>query len=492
MDKSLQGILRASEVDRLSRLLHGCDDGLSICSISGPGGVGKTHLVEQVLSLERPRELGYVQLFADASNPQTRGDFFGLVETQLARPNLPPPARPNRDYFPQTRKVAAAHRELVERAAAELGAQEGAPEAVKKAAVRLLEAGHLLNELMPRSRQHLNVAKLGLDEHNTPEVLDKAWDTVGTLKSLSESTPLPGRIRSVFGQNLRNRVRRDLFNVTAEALVSDLASAIDTGADRRRWRWTKEKKPVRGQIEGASRLLVVLDDYEVLAPLLGDFLVGSLIPKLAAAPFPTLLIVESRDDLEATHPGWGQHAKRWLREQIRLAPFDKEAAFSLLAEAGIAEERWASTYEATRGFPFLLTLAIEEAAAPDAESALFAKKFFDRTTRWMTPKEREWFAAVCYLDTINEDTLRCLFPEREVSLVQDWFEREASIRDPASRSFQMRPLVREKTLRYLETRSPSRHHEMLRMAKGASKDAGFGGPLGGSFEHSAGSGAEAR
>ncbi len=462
MDKPLQETRRASEVARLSRLLHACDDGLSICSISGPGGVGKTHLVEQVLSLERPRELGYVQLFADASNPQTRGDFFGLVERQLARPSLPPPARPDRDYFPRTRKVAAAHRKLVERATAELDAQEGAPEEVKKTAVALLRVGQVLNGQMPKSRGRLDLVRLGFsllpDESNAPEILDEAWDTVRALNSLSGSPALPGPIGNVLGQNLRNRIRRDLFNVTAEALLSDLASLIDTGGGRPRRGLPKEKNP--------SRLLVVLDDYEVLAPLLGDFLVGSLIPKLAAAPFPTLLVVESRDDLEATHPGWGQHAKRWLHEQIRLAPFDEETAFSLLAEAGIVEERRASIYEATRGFPFLLTLTIEEATAPDAESALFAKKFFDRTTRWMTPKEREWFAAVCYLDTINEDTLRVLFPEEEVSLIQDWFEREASIRDPASRSFQMRPLVREKAIRYLEMRSPSQHREMLRKAKG--------------------------
>src|SRR5918998_1538742 len=111
MDKTPQQTQRASEVARLSRLLHTCDNGLSICSISGPGGVGKTYLVEQVLSSERPRELGYVQLSADASNPQTRGDFFGLVEGHLATRSLPPPARSDRDYFPRTRRVANAHRD---------------------------------------------------------------------------------------------------------------------------------------------------------------------------------------------------------------------------------------------------------------------------------------------------------------------------------------------------------------------------------------------
>lgn len=398
-----------SEVTRLSRLLHACDDGLSICSITGPGGVGKTYLVEQVLSSERPRELGYIYLSADASNPQTRGDFFGLVEGQLATSSLPPPARPNRDYFPRTRTVAAAHRKLVEKAAVELDARVGAPEKVKEVAVGLLRVGQVLNKEMPKSRGRLGVTRLGLglllEEPNALEILDRAWDLARALNSVSGSPSLPGPIGGVLGQNFQDRVRRDLFNVTAEALLSDLASVIDAGDNRRRWGRPKKEKP--------DRLLVILDDYEVLAPLLGDFLVGSLIPRLASAPFPTLLVVVSRDDLEATHPGWGQHAKRWLREQIRLAPFDEETAFGLLVEAGIAEERWASIYEATRGFPFLLTLAIEEATAPDAESALFAKKFFDRTTRWMTPKEREWFAAVCYLDTITRTRFESCSPKKK-------------------------------------------------------------------------------
>lgn len=467
MDRVPQATRRASEVASLSRLLHACDDGLAICSISGPGGVGKTYLVEQVLSSERPQELGYVQLGrVNAANSQTRGDFFGLVEEHLAKPSLPPLAQPG-SYFPQTRRVAAAHRKLVERAAAELDA-EGASGEVKEAAVALLRVAHLLNKLRPKVGEHSGVARLLLDE-KAADHLDEAWEVVTRLKSLGKSAMFPGPIRNVLGQNLRDRVKRDLFNVTADALLSDLTSAIVEYQGR------APRKLMQRRIEGVSRLLIVLDDYEALAPVLGDFLVGSLVPRLASAPFPTLLIIASRDDLEATHPGWGQHAKRWLRQQIRLAPFDKEAAFGLLAEAGVAEERHESIYEATQGFPFLLTYAVEEATAPGAESALLTKKFFDRTTRWMTPKEREWFTAVCYLDTINEDTLRTVFREEDVPSVQDWFEREASIRDPVSQSFRVRPLVREKVLRYLEMRSPSRHREMLQKAKGIGEDSTLNG-----------------
>ena len=362
------------------------------------------------------------------------------------------------------RKVAAAHQNLVEKATAELSTREGAPSEVKEAAVALLRAGHLLNQTIPKSRKYLDVTSLGLDEHNTPDVLDEAWDTVGTLQALGTSATLPEPIGKVLGQNLRRRVRRDLFNVTADAFMDDLASMIGASDDGLRKKLRKKTSLHKG-IAGSYRLLMVFDDYETLAPLLGDFLLGSLLPRLAAAPFPTLLVVGCRDDLEATHPGWGQHAKKWMREEIRLTSFDEETAFGLMAEAGIAKEKWTEIYDATRGFPYLLTLAIEEETEADADSALFAKKFFDRTTRWMTPREQEWFATVCYLDKIDEDTLRTFFTKEEVPLVQDWFERESSIRDPASQSFQMRPLVRKKTLRYLKTRSPSRHREMLRKAQ---------------------------
>ncbi len=459
MDKT-QETWRPSEVARLSRLLHACDHGLSVCSISGPGGVGKTYLVDQVLSSERPQELGYIRLSVNAVDSQTRVDFFGLIE-ELAKSSLPPPAQPSTDYFPQTRRVADAHQKLVERAAAELDAN-GVSEETKEVAVKLLLGAQFVNKMVPKSRNKRVEAGRGVLKEWAPADIDGALKAVDALKSLNASTFL--------GQSLQARVRRNLFKVTADALVSDLTSTIV--GDKRWGRLKLTQRP----IEGVSRLLIVLDDYEALAPVLGEFLVESLVPRLADAQFPTLLIVGCRDDLEATHPGWSQHAKSYLREQIRLSPFDKETAFGLLAEAGIAEERWAQLYEATQGLPFLLTLVIEEATAPDVESALFAKKYFDRTTRWMTPKEREWFVAVCYLDTINEDTLRVLFPEEEVPSVQNWFEREASIRDPASRSFRMRSLVREKALRYLEMRSPSRHREMLRKAKGAAEDAALGGP----------------
>lgn len=451
------GIHRQSEVSRLAALLEGTSSGLTIGAVSGPGGVGKSYLVDHVLSQAELSKLGYVRLSVDGSNPQLRGDFFGLVEGQLARRSLAPPAKAGRDYFPELRRIAAIHRDLLEQAAGEL-TERGAPEATKQAALALLRAARFLNDHLPRTREYLDVASFGLVPEQVAAGMDAAWDTVAKLDALRELSGLPGPIRDLLGISRKNRVKRDLFNVTAEALLTDLSAAL------RHWQRSDALKLTHPPIPGATRLLLIFDDYEVLAPVLGDFLVGSLVPRLAEAGFPTLMLVCGRDDLEATHTGWAQHGKKHLAEQIRLAPFARDEAMALLAEGGVAEARRAPIFELTQGFPFLLTLAIEEAGFEGAGSALFLRKFFDRTSRWMTAREQEWFARVCYLDVINEDTLARLFPAEDVRRIQDWFEREASIRDPAAEHFRVRPLIREKVLRYLELRSPSRHRELSERA----------------------------
>jgi hypothetical protein len=71
---------------------------------------------------------------------------------------------------------------------------------------------------------------------------------------------------------------------------------------------------------------------------------------------------------------------------------------------------------------------------------------------------------VCYLDKVNEDTLAVLFPREQVVRIQDWFEREPSIRDPSAPYFRVRPMIREKMLRYHEIRAPSRHRALLAQA----------------------------
>jgi hypothetical protein len=450
----MKDIHRDSEVSRLTRAVEDAPEGLSIVGVSGPGGVGKSFLVSHVLDAVDPVKLGWLVLTADAANPDTRGDFLGLIEGQLFRRSLPPPADRTKDYFPYLREVAALHRELVERAVAEL-ARQGAPEPVRRAAVALLRNARVLNKAVPRSRLALDVTRI--DDLDVERALDEAWDSVRGLPGLRDSTALWGPLRDLLGITRRNRVKRDLYAFTAEELRTDLSAAL-AGWERR-----DLSRLTQPPIPGLRRLLLVLDDYEAVGGLLGDFLVGALVPELAAAPFQTLLVIVGRDDLETTHPGWAQHCRRFLREQIRLRPFAAEAAHALLAAAGIPEARWAALYEATQGYPFLIHLAVEE-AGEHGESVVSLTRFHDRVTRWMTDREREWLLRICFLDRVDEDALRALFPGENVARIQDWFEREPSVRDPSAPYFRVRPMVREKLLRYLEVRAPGRHRELTDLA----------------------------
>jgi hypothetical protein len=446
-----------SEVAQLTEVIRRPPSQVSIVGVSGPGGVGKSFFIDDALAAVDPAALGYLRLRVDGSNRAAVGDLFALLDQLMPR-SLEAPARPEADYFPQVRRVAAAHRALVDAVAEELGS---ARDDVKKAAVALLRAGHRLNETVPKTRSYLDVRATGISETGVAATLDAAWDLLETLAPLRQSTRLPGPLRDLFGVTFHNRVRGDLYGVTADAMITDLTAAL---RGYRKEDWHRITHDPIGR--GTNDLLLIVDDFEALAPTLEEFLVGALIPRLAQASFKTVLLIAGRDDLEAMSPSWAQHCQRYLAGQVRLAPFDRATALAMLDSAGVAPERREAIFEATQGFPYLLHLVLDEAGREGADSALFLKKFHDRTTRWMNPTEQGWFVRVCYLDVVNEDTLARLFPAELVAQVQDWFEREPSIRDPAADAFRVRPLIRDKVLRYQSLRSPQKHRDLVARAAG--------------------------
>ncbi len=447
---------RPSEVKRLEKLLTEGSENLSICSISGPGGVGKTYLLDHVLSKLSPRALNYLTLRVDGSNPEKSSDFFGLVADQLAKRSLPPPAKMSRDYFPNTRNIDDLHKRLLSDVEKEL-MDSGLDPETRAAILSLVKIAHVCNEWMPVSNIPV---KLVLSTIGNEEAVKKALDTVGPIidSLIINHPPILDPFFDLLGVSKRNRVKKDLYGVTADAFIKDVQVAI--GAPGR-----SKVSLTHPPIKGLKRLLMVIDDYEALHPVIGSYLIGALMPRLSEADFQTVMIICCRDDLDATDPSWNQHRKSFFKEDIRLMPFSEDAAKSLMSEAGVPPEQQDGIYSATSGFPFLLTLAIEEITTTAGGSALFAKKFYDRTSRWMNGRQREWFNRVCYLDEVNEDSLSVFFEEHQVSGVQNWFEGEASIRDPDSPTFSVRPVIRNKTLEYMKLRSPRLHEERQETAK---------------------------
>lgn len=446
---------RETEVASLSRLLRDAKPGLQVAAVTGPGGVGKSYLLDEVFSREAPHDLGFMHLAIDGSNPETRSDFMGLVEGQLAARALSPPARPDNDYFPQLRRVAAIYREVTSEMMVKLE-KDGAPPELRKAVMALLRAAHALNRTLPKEvKKYTDVVEKNVDDKDVAELVEAGWDAIAALKDLAPTVPLPGVLNDLFGITKRNRVKQNLYEVTADALVGDLTAALNGYRPKDWYKFT------HAPIPEFKKLLIVLDDFEVISPVLSDFVISALMPSLAKLPFPVVMVIACRDDLGAIHPGFGQHAKKWIVQDIRLGAFNREETNRLLSEAKIPLEKQPHLFEITHGFPFLLSLVIEQVTQPDADSALFAKKFYERTTRWMSKEEKQWFRQLCYLDVINDDTIEEMFGSPEhAAAIQDWFEQEASIRDPISREFTIRPLVRDICLQYFAVKSPIKHKKM--------------------------------
>ncbi len=453
------GIHRGAEVSRLLAAIGEAGPGVSIVSISGTGGVGKSYLVNHVIEELQARREGLVVLKVDGSDKDRVHDFAGLVE-QLAPRRMPPPADPRKDYFGHVRDVLELHRDVVSEANRELE-KAGQPDEMRRTVSAMLRAGHTLNQALPFTKDYFNAEFWGGDDGLAVAGLDAAWDLARGLDAVRDSTWVPGVVRDLVGVSMKNRVKRDLFAVTAEQLVLDL-KAMTTG-----WSWRDTFKATQAKVAGLERALLWFDDYEAIGPTLGSFLVSHLVPALAGGELPTVVLVAGRDDVRDTDASWSQHLDRSLTATIRLAPFDEAAALDYLAAAGVGPERAAAIWEMTQGFPFLLSLLAEEAADTESGTVVFLQRFYERTTRWMSPTQRDWFEKACYLPEVNEDTLERFFAPERTPVIQAWFQREASIRDPGAAQRRVRPLIRDKVLRYLESRSPKKHREALARAQGA-------------------------
>ena len=445
---------RESEVSTLTRMLREAKPGLQVAAISGPGGVGKSYMIEEIFTQANPRDLEYMYLRIDGSNPQTRNDFMGLIDGQLAARSLPAPASPENDYFPQLRSVAATYREVTSDLLGKLE-KKGAPPEVRKAVISLARAAHVFNRAVVRDKKAHTSFVSKVDGEQAAEIVEAGWEAVESLLDAAPTIPLPSRVRDLVGLTRRAHIKRDLYNVTAEALVGDLSAALSEYRGKDWYRFTQAPIP------GFRKLVIVLDDFEATSPILSDFVISALMPRLALLSFPVVMFIAGRDQLGAVNPGFNQFASKWIVQEIELRAFDRNEAYRLMSESRVPIEKHERLFELTHGFPYLLSLVIEQATQASESSALFTKKFYERTTRWMNDVEKVWFQRLCYLDVINEDTVGDMFgKDVDASVIQDWFEKEASIRDPVSTEFTIRPLVRDMCLTYFAKRSPKGHQKM--------------------------------
>jgi AAA ATPase domain len=427
---------RIAEIDDLQKALALPNSNLEIVGVSGYGGVGKTHLVRHVIDQVRPEQDGRLVLWIDGSAKGLAGDFMRILTEMLAPQHLRGVgSSAKNEFFPQVRRLQKAYAAesnglLAEVQKSDKSATEDL-DRVKKAVLLLIKLGTAFNRLSGKRK-----GKDLLREEHLEDCADKAFELIQPY--VEDSSRLPTFLQDALGMSYARKVRTQLFDMAADALLTDLTAML-VGWSSKDW-----AKYVHGKIKGFDRLLLIVDDFEILGRALAPFLLGHLLPLLKSAKFQSQVVVIGRDALRDADAGFEHHFASHITLQTRLKPFTEREALEMLKAAGYSEEKSREINAQCNGLPFLLTAFAES----HKQDALFYQRFFDRTTRWMTDTQRDWFLALCYLDEVNQDTVTAMLPNEDSAVIVDWFRHEASVRDDAGERFRVKPFIREMVLQH--------------------------------------------
>lgn len=432
---------------------------LVVASISGPGGVGKSFLLEHVLAGVDVAAERYLKLSSHGRDAPVSG-LIDLITRRLLQSckqvdgeNL---------YMRRTRECRKAL------------------DAIDKAfAVRVARAAKkdpLLGGVdVVRVLAHAGVSLADVLAHTKiPEVKATAMIAKAVLKHVEKNPAIAEKTAQLihaaatdpsgarFSGALTKRLLRDATGTVCDAFVADLTDML-VGWEKRKIENLLKLLPPKAS--AVDRLLLVIDDYESLPEQTRAAFIHELLPKLAAAGFDSTVIVIGRDALTDAHLEWSDKIEKYLAADIRLSELSVEDASRYVRERGITDEATVKRIvDDTRGFPFLLATEVEAENA-GGRSALTIEKFIARTTRWMTKEQRDWLVHLSFLDAVNEDSIAVMLPGEDAKSVLDWFKHEPSIRSPSGvAGWQVLPIVRSRVQAHVKLDSPSRYDALMKLA----------------------------
>lgn len=453
---------RQDAVRRLAAVLSGRERAagkLTVQSIEGPGGIGKTCLFDHVLTTTDMADQRYLILRLDGNEPTGRTVLRSVARLVDGAEAEAIRGKPPGYYFPAVARVTKAIEAIRAEAVAEIQKQRPNDDEGRAAVLRYLDlalaTGKHLNDVLPITRRYVDVRALERDARLLEEV-------VPTLVSLREETARVWERLGIGSDTaLRNALKENALRPLADALVSDLSAILA------QYRPQDRGKAMHRKLPGIDRLLLILDDYEVLESTIGELLVGHLLPLLRAAGFESTVVILGRDQLEATHPAWDQHFKANLLRSILLDPLPRADMDQLVASYGVTSaDETDRAWRDTQGYPFYVQLWIEEAES-GGRGVVMLKRFHDRTTRWMGDREKRWLDQMIFLDEVNIRTLRAALEEpSEAEEAFRWFEREGSVRDTVGATFRVREYLRSRLVDYLRASDPDRCDALERRARG--------------------------
>jgi hypothetical protein len=444
---------RPSEFHRVSKWLnsHAEHGRVDIYGISGYGGIGKSFLLRHVLDQIRPISKGFITITLDGLNQSILGDLIGIYDHSLA-PRTIPKGKQNYDYFPHARRLAREHSKLARAVNEEIKKVTSADD-VKAAAKWIFRGGSFLNKTVPKSKEYVDFESL--QKYGVDTRFEEAVDLLARLKPLDSSSWLPGPIKDITGITYRERLKTDLYRLAADEWIADLCAILN------RYRKIDKYKLTHSPISGLDRLLLVIDDFEILGKTIIEFVTTALIPALEESNFHTTLIFVGRDDIADAHVAFQHHHSHLVKDKLRLDKFTDDVAQGMFLEAGYSHEELGQLMLESQGYPFLVNLLCEAKGG----SVSFYQQFFERTSRWMGPTERNWVLPLCYLERITEGSISQMLPGVSASTVMEWFKHEASLRDPKASWYVIAPYIRRTLIEFHKKEIGTKKSEEL-VAKG--------------------------
>lgn len=328
----------------------------SIGSIAGSAGIGKTFLLDHALreTALDTRRYTLLRVAATSLLPTLTGvvmDLSASARTASLRKN----------EFPRVTECRRAIEWMDGRAREEVEREVATDSALAKTVAELYGLARGLVQFVPLPQAQV-VARVA----NFVE--PKHVETVVRLvqKAAAYQTEKAPRLRGRGDARLRNHLRNELEKTLAAALVGDLERELASG-------WG----PFRKDESDRGRLLLVIDDYERLGEIAGDFVLRHLVPQLAAASFESVIVVLGRDRLVDTNTGWRQHCQQHLLGDIVLAEFSREEAAQYVRERGINDPaKVERIVRDTQGYPYLLESEVDDEIHGQS-SALSRELFFE-------------------------------------------------------------------------------------------------------------------
>jgi hypothetical protein len=459
-----QFVGREDAVKRLTAVLTGevkAGRRLTVQSIEGPGGIGKTYLLDHVLTTVDLTDRNYLTLRADGGDAAAARSLVRVISQMVdgAQADAIRNRQSSGSYFPRVAHVLKTIETIRSEAIADF--QKRCPNN-KEGQLALSRFLDLAFEAAKRINDLDLIAKKKVDFHKLDKVRRLIEEMVPKMESLREEAVSIWEFFGLFGGDraLRNEIKENACRPLAKALDSDLSAVLRMYRPEDAW------KPTQDKVAGIDRLLLIVDDYEALQESMACFLVEHFLPMLRRAYFESVVIILGRDQLPATHAGWDQQLSPNRLKALELAPLSRLEMDRLVeSHLVVSQEEKERAWRETQGYPFFVQLWAEETEG-GGRSALMLKRFHDRITRWMNDKQRSWLQHALFIDEVNVRTLRKMLGDgqaaEEAEEACKWFQSEGSVRDTVSKVWRVREYVRSRLIEYLRCSDPDRCEELER------------------------------